>query len=814
MAQRVKYDAFISYRHKNPDSEIAEKLHKKLEYFRLPKDVAKKVGITRLRRVFRDEAELAVSDDLSESIETALRNSKYLICICSPEYLESPWCKMEIEGFLKYNDRKHVLLVLAKGEPETAFPEILLYDEVFEEDDEGREFMVRKPREPLAADCRAKDTRERNQAVNDAVLRIAAAMVGIGYDDLKKRHHRAQNAKRTRRTLIAFAILAAVIGICAFFLLKLSGQNAKIIKQNEEISKQNEEIQARYADSLAAISDNLLRDGRKKDAIYAARQALSETKGANYSDAATRALTNALGIYDNPDKLNPEGDIRVPCTVGSFKVSSMANHILVRSLEEVEYVVDVRTGEVVLSFTPAIYGDTEFDGENGLIYVCNEENYKYYNFITGKSTDLGVAEGSIYTDPAGNGYAICTDEEIRLFRGENLLMSIAYYSLEAFPYGSSFDSSYYFSADGGSAFMIMYFYDSARTYFYKADLLSQTVVRKELATDTLAYNAMTDGNSVGWVVNDIASHTVYIQSVDNPNDVRSYEYHEEIWNIVISGSDVVVYGPDHIYYLNRYLQQIGDGIDVNTFVSEHRVTDDGIILFEERGTLFHKFRAGEHTVFESPSPSAQSALWEKDYRNGKVYMTGIGDNHIYTFAFRESEYMTEYIGDYDPLLKPDYDDPDVAKFKSMLLANETDISNDGIYAAFPFRNANLWLVQFWDGKAVIYDGTTLQKVKSIFTEDGFIDCAYYDAERECYYIGSDKLSVYDTDFKEFYEIKDARLLGINTATGNPVILTLNAEEEKKYEIHPVQYSDLISMADAELGDFEPDDRVKEKYGLE
>ncbi len=31
MAQRVRYDAFISYRHTEPDSEIAARLQKKLE---------------------------------------------------------------------------------------------------------------------------------------------------------------------------------------------------------------------------------------------------------------------------------------------------------------------------------------------------------------------------------------------------------------------------------------------------------------------------------------------------------------------------------------------------------------------------------------------------------------------------------------------------------------------------------------------------------------------------------------------------------------------------------------------------------------
>ena len=67
MSHHEKYDAFISYRHCLPDSEIASRLQKKLESFRLPKDIAKKTGRTRLNSVFLDETELSVSDDLSVS---------------------------------------------------------------------------------------------------------------------------------------------------------------------------------------------------------------------------------------------------------------------------------------------------------------------------------------------------------------------------------------------------------------------------------------------------------------------------------------------------------------------------------------------------------------------------------------------------------------------------------------------------------------------------------------------------------------------------------------------------------------------------
>lgn len=144
--ENVKYDAFISYRHCELDSFVCNNLHKKLESFRISKSIAKKMNLKRqkLDRVFRDVAELPLTDNLSEPIENALENSDFLIVICTPRLKESVWCQKEIETFLKTHDRDHVLAVLAEGEPEDSFPEILTYEEVTELDENNNEVVVRK----------------------------------------------------------------------------------------------------------------------------------------------------------------------------------------------------------------------------------------------------------------------------------------------------------------------------------------------------------------------------------------------------------------------------------------------------------------------------------------------------------------------------------------------------------------------------------------------------------------------------------------------------------------------------------------------
>ena len=58
MDNEVKYDAFISYRHCEPDSLIAEALHKKLEHYHIPRVVRQFTGRKKISRIFRDKEEL------------------------------------------------------------------------------------------------------------------------------------------------------------------------------------------------------------------------------------------------------------------------------------------------------------------------------------------------------------------------------------------------------------------------------------------------------------------------------------------------------------------------------------------------------------------------------------------------------------------------------------------------------------------------------------------------------------------------------------------------------------------------------------
>jgi len=142
----LHYDVFISYRHGELDEYVAEKLHKMLENYRIPSVIAKRIGKNKLDRVFKDREELPTSSNLSDSINSALRNSDFLLLICSKRTCQSRWIMREIQTFGEMHGKDKIITLLIDGEPDESFPPGLCEREV-----NGETVFV----EPLAADIRA-----------------------------------------------------------------------------------------------------------------------------------------------------------------------------------------------------------------------------------------------------------------------------------------------------------------------------------------------------------------------------------------------------------------------------------------------------------------------------------------------------------------------------------------------------------------------------------------------------------------------------------------------------------------------------------
>ncbi|MCR4990531.1 MAG: toll/interleukin-1 receptor domain-containing protein [Lachnospiraceae bacterium] len=297
------YDAFISYRHSELDSKVAIELHRKLERFRLPANIRKNFpkDHQRIERVFRDQDELPLAENLSDPIEQALQNSDFLIVICTPRLPESKWCQKEMETFKKLHGQERILAILAEGEPEQSFPKAICFREVVSKDENGNEVVTKTPVEPLAADVRSESAKKRSRMIDDAILRMAAPMFGLGYDDLKQRH-REQKIKRIALVSGIVAALSMVFGLVFLGLaLKINSQKNVIKAQHDELEAQYDIQQQKYCEAMNLVADTLLKKGQKTEAVYALKSAMptsSEDDSKPHLSSNVRELTKVLNIYD------------------------------------------------------------------------------------------------------------------------------------------------------------------------------------------------------------------------------------------------------------------------------------------------------------------------------------------------------------------------------------------------------------------------------------------------------------------------------------------------------------------------------------
>ena len=195
----AKYTAFICYRHKPLDAKAAKAIQRRLEYYVIPSRIKKDKGIKKVGRCFRDENKLQASHNLSESIKNALKNSKWLIVICTPDLPKSKWCLTEIETFIKLHGRENILTVLLAGEPKECFPEILCVEE---QQPDG--IYIKK--EPFATDIRSDNTIGMNFKLHNEKLRLLAPILGVKFDDLKH-----QATVRLQRIIIIMSFLAILL---------------------------------------------------------------------------------------------------------------------------------------------------------------------------------------------------------------------------------------------------------------------------------------------------------------------------------------------------------------------------------------------------------------------------------------------------------------------------------------------------------------------------------------------------------------------------------------------------------------------------
>ncbi|MCP4300856.1 MAG: TIR domain-containing protein, partial [Gammaproteobacteria bacterium] len=210
-----RYGAYISYSHR--DEEYAVWLHKKLEAYRVPRRlVGSKTAFgvipRRLAPIFRDREELPSATDLGETVNKALRDSANLIVICSPYAAASRWVNEEILTFKRLGRSDRIFCFIIDGEPNTS-------DMLDRADEEcfpvGLRFRVNsdgdltdEPTEPIAADAR-----EGKDGKIAAKLKLIAGIVGVGFDELRRRELHRRHYRMATVTAVALSVMVLATGL-------------------------------------------------------------------------------------------------------------------------------------------------------------------------------------------------------------------------------------------------------------------------------------------------------------------------------------------------------------------------------------------------------------------------------------------------------------------------------------------------------------------------------------------------------------------------------------------------------------------------
>ena len=193
MKNNFKYFAFISYSRKNEKEAIW--LQKKLESYRLPAVLQKQYeGLPKKLHIFRDKTDICAGDTVENALSRELQDSKNLIVLCSPDSAKSEYVHYEIQSFLSLGrSTENIFPLIIAGSPSAESEQCCFSPQL-------------KNLNLNAADVIADGKK-------NAFARLLASLLGIKYDDLKRREH-----IRTvqRNTLFASASTIFIAFLSAF----------------------------------------------------------------------------------------------------------------------------------------------------------------------------------------------------------------------------------------------------------------------------------------------------------------------------------------------------------------------------------------------------------------------------------------------------------------------------------------------------------------------------------------------------------------------------------------------------------------------
>lgn len=223
-----EYCAFISY--KREDEKWAKWLQDKLEHYCFPTNLNGRTDLPKnIRPTFRDVTDLTPGL-LAEEIDKALRNSEWLIVICSPRSAKSSWVCKEAQTFIDLGRADHIIPFVIEGYPFSKNPVIECYPEAL--------LKLRGSKELLATNI--------NDIGRDAAMvKVVARMFGLKFDSLWQRYER--ELKKRRNWIMTILLLFASIAV---------GITGWMIQNDWKMMKMQARAVAKQADLLISNGDS------------------------------------------------------------------------------------------------------------------------------------------------------------------------------------------------------------------------------------------------------------------------------------------------------------------------------------------------------------------------------------------------------------------------------------------------------------------------------------------------------------------------------------------------------------------------------
>jgi WD40 repeat protein len=309
------YKAFISYAHADRTwwgESWGNYVHRSIERFSLPGPRSKKNG-TSLKPVFIDRAELSAHGDLEEAIQQSLRESEFLIVICSPAAARSRHVNQEVAYFKSLGRERQMLCLIIAGTPNSGgIGANRSHQECFP-DAVRRRVTTQGVITDVVAEPIAADARRMGDGYRNALLKTIAALSGYRFDDLRQRE---QQRVLRRRTVAVSLMTFVAVGFAGLYWYAM-------IQRNEALRREEVALARMYA-ARAPVEQLRLRQD-----MHAAQMALEayvhdDRSGGDAAREVSQALRQVLSQPYFSSEIATTGTL----PVGSASVSPNAGWLL------------------------------------------------------------------------------------------------------------------------------------------------------------------------------------------------------------------------------------------------------------------------------------------------------------------------------------------------------------------------------------------------------------------------------------------------------------------------------------------------------